>query len=154
MKKLFTLAALLACAAIGVASAARPPAASNHAGRISSTTTGTLTEKEGKFFLTDDTSHTRYEVRGEGLQKYAGQKVSIGGQVVPGSTGSPDILIVSEVSRKAAAAPIGKAAAPGVKAGLSKAAIVTVAGAGTAATVGTLYAADVIGGSDTSMSRK
>jgi hypothetical protein len=47
-----------------------------------------------------------------------------------------------------------KAAAPGVKAGLSKAAIVGIAGGGTAATVGTLYATDVIGGEEKPVSAK
>ena len=51
-----------------------------------------------------------------------------------------------QVSRAAGVAP--KAAAPGAQAGLSKAAIVGIAGGGTAATVGTLYATDVIGGED------
>ena len=154
MKKLMTLAALLACATLQVASAARPPATSTQAGRTSSTMSGTLTEDKGKFFLTDEASKVTVEVRGEGLQQYAGQTVNLTGQLVPGSTGSPEILIVSEVGRKAAGAVTAKAAGAGIKAGLSKAAVVGIAGAGTAATVGTLYAADVIGSSETPVSRK
>ncbi len=153
MKKLFTLAILLACATIGIASAARPPASSMQAGQTTSTVSGTLTESGGKFYVTDDATRTTFEVRGEGLQKYVGKKVDLTGQLVPGSTGSPEILIISEIGKKAAGAVTGGTAA-GVKGGLSKAAVIGLAGGGTAATVGSLYASDVIGGSEASVSRR
>ena len=140
MKMLFTLATLLACAALGVASAGQSPASSNQVGQTSLKMSGTLTENEGKFFLTDDASRSTVEVRGPGLEKYAGEKVNLTGDLVPGATGSQDILIISEVSRKAAGVVTGKAAAAGVKSGLSKTLVIGFAGAGTAATVGTLYA--------------
>jgi hypothetical protein len=150
MKKLITMAILLACATLAVASAAQSPA--SQAGQMTTSMSGSLTEKGGKFFLKDEASHSTVEVRGEGLQSYVGQNVNLTGQVVPGSTGSPEILIVSEVSRKVAGVATGKAAAAGVKAGLSKAVVIGAAGGGTAATVGSLYAADVIGGSEKSVS--
>jgi hypothetical protein len=114
---------------------------------------GTLTSQNGKFFLTDSATGTKVEVRGEALQKYVGQKVTVAGQVTPGAAGSPQVLVASSVSR-AAAISGGKAAAAGVKGGLSRAAIVGVAGGATAATVGTLYATDVIGDEDQPVSRK
>jgi hypothetical protein len=113
---------------------------------------GTLTANGGKFFLTDDVTGAKVEVRGEGLGKYAGQKVNLTGELAPGTAGSPQVLTTSSVTRTAAVG--GKAAAAGVKAGMSKAAVVAVAGAGTAATVGTLYATDVIGGQETPVSRQ
>ena len=105
--------------------------------------------------LKDQATNKTFEVRGEGLEKYVGQRITVTGQLTPGATGALDIVTVSQVSRAAAAAPLGgKAAAAGVKAGLSKAVVVGIAGGATAATVGTLYAADVIGGEEEAVSRK
>jgi hypothetical protein len=113
---------------------------------------GTLTANSGKFFLTDEATKLKVEVRGADLQQYVGQKVSVTGKVAAGPAGSPQVLTVSQISR--AAATGGRAAAAGVKGGLSKAAVVGIAGGATAATVGTLYATDVIGGEEESVSRK
>lgn len=149
---LLTLTALLAFGAHSVATAAARPSASAQAGQPSATMSGTLTSNAGKFFLTDDATRTTVEVRGEGLAKHLGQKVSLTGELTAGTAGSPEVLTISSISRTAAVG--GKAAAAGLKAGVSKAAVVGVAGAGTAATVGTLYATDVIGGQETSVSRQ
>ena len=153
MKKYLSVLALLSCASIAVAAPAAQAPAPTQVGQTSSTMSGTLTSKQGKFFLMDEATRNTVEVRGEGLQKYAGQQVKVTGELVTGAVGSPDVLVVSEVSRKAAAAT-GKAAAAGVKAGWSKIAIIGLAGGATAATVGTLYAQDVIGGSETPVSRR
>jgi hypothetical protein len=129
--------AVLVCAVL--AAMAAPPGS-----QAESTMSGTLTSADGKFFLTDEATRTSVEVRGEGLEKYVGQRIRVSGQVAPGPAGAPQVLAASQVSRAAAVA--GKAAkAAGVKAGLSKAAVVAVGAGATAATVGALYAADVIG---------
>lgn len=138
----FTLAALLVCGALAITSAAP--------GQPSSMS-GTLTVNSGKFFLTDEATRLTVEVRGADLRRYAGQKVSVKGVVSPGLADSPQVLTVSQISRAAIG---GRAAAAGVKAGLSKAAVVGIAGAATAGTVGTLYAADVIGGEEAAVSRQ
>ncbi len=133
-------AALLVCSALAYATGApRSPAPPT-------TMSGTLTSKEGEFYLTDEASNSTVEVRGDGLQRYVGQKVNVTGQVTAGPEGSR-VLTANQVSR-AAASLGGKAAAAGVKAGLSKAAILGIAGGGaTAATVGSLYAVGVFTGS-------
>jgi hypothetical protein len=149
---LLTMAALLLSSVFALATAAaRPPSA--QAGQASQTVSGTLTAKDGKFFLTDSATGITVEVRGEGLQKHAGQKVTATGVVAAGAAGSPQVLTVSSISR-ASAAVGGKAAAAGVKAGLSKAAVVGIVGGATAASVGTLYATDVIGGEEEPVSRR
>lgn len=153
MKKSPIMLALLACVSIGTMLAAEQTPASTQAGHASSTMSGTLTAKQGKFFLTDEATRSTVEVRGEGLKKYAGKQVNLTGELMTGSGGSPQVLIVSEVSVKAAGLG-SSAAAAGVKSGLSKAAVVGLAGGATAATVGSLYATDVIGDNETSVSRK
>ena len=153
MKRMFAMfAAMLVCGALAVATATPRSPAPTQAGQASSTMSGTLTTKGGQFFLTDSTTGTTVEVRAAGLQKHVGHKVTITGQVSPGSAGSPQILTASSVSRGAAVG--GKAAAAGVKAGLSKAAVVGIAAGATATTVGTLYAADVLGTEEQSISQK
>ena len=144
---LLKLAALLVCSALAYAAGApRSPASST-------TMSGTLTSKDGEFYLTDEASNSTVEVRGEGLQKYVGQKISVTGQVSAGPEGSPVVLNATQVSRAAALG--GKAAAAGVKSGLSKGAIFGIAGGGAAAaTVGALYATGVFNGSSKSASRQ
>jgi hypothetical protein len=151
MNKL-ALATLLACATITGSWAAGQASQTVNAGQASSSMSGTLTANSGKFFLTDDVTRVTVEVQGEGLSKYVGQKVNLSGSITPApAAGSPEILIVSSVSRKAAVAA-SKTAPAGVKAGLSKGAVVGLAGGATAATVGTLYAAG--GGEETPVSRR
>lgn len=150
-----TLLVLLACGVWTLMEAAPRPPAATQIGEVSSTMSGTLIPRGGKFFLTDDTTRASVEVRGMGLQKYAGSKVKVTGVLSPGSGGSQQILTLSQVSRVATAGlGGGKAAAAGVKTGLSKAAVVGIAGGATAGTVGTLYAAEVIGGEEAPVSRK
>jgi hypothetical protein len=153
MKRLVsTLLAVLACSVFAVAVAAPRPPASTQVGQTTTTVSGTLTAKGNKFYLSDEASGSTVEVRGAGLQKYVGSKITATGQMTPSPAGTPGILTASQVSRKAAV--VAKAAAPGVKAGISKVAVVALAGGATAATVGSLYATDVIGGQEDSVSRK
>lgn len=122
--------------------------------------TGVVTAKDGKYFVTDESTRTTAEVRGEGLEKYVGAKVQIRGKSLTGVTPAPGATLVFAVSDitpvgvGAAAAGGGKAAAAGVKAGLSKAAITGIAAGATAGTVGALYATDVIGGDEEPVSRR
>ena len=141
------LVALLVCSALAIATGApRSPASST-------TMSGTLTSKDGEFYLTDEASNSTVEVRGEGLEKYLGQKVSVTGQVSAGPEGSPVVLNATQVSRAAALG--GKAAAAGVKSGLSRGAIFRIAGGGAAAaTAGALYATGVFNGSSNPASRQ
>src|SRR5208283_2807077 len=141
------LVALLVCSALAIATGApRSPASST-------TMSGTLTSKDGEFYLTDEASNSTVEVRGEGLEKYLGQKVSVTGQVSAGPEGSPVVLNATQVSRAAALG--GKAAAAGVKSGLSRGAIFGIAGGGVAAaTAGALYATGVFNGSSNPASRQ
>lgn len=153
MKKLVsTLAALLACGVFAMANEIPQGSTAPQIGQAAATMSGALKVESGKFFLTDEASGVTVEVRGERLQKYVGKSITVTGQVTPGPAGSPEVLIVTGVSRTAAVA--GKTAAAGIKAGMSKAAIVGIAGAGTAATVGSLYATDVIAGEEAPVSRK
>jgi hypothetical protein len=146
MKKLMiTLVSVLLMGTLATAFAAPQTPAPSRSQAMS----GKLTSKDGKLFLKDEATHKVVEVRGEGLQEHVGQRVALQGELFAGATDSPEVLVISEASRKAAAgAPGSKAAAAGVKSGWSKVAIVGVAGAGTAATIGSLYAADVIGGQE------
>ncbi|HET8550564.1 MAG TPA: hypothetical protein VFL57_21280, partial [Bryobacteraceae bacterium] len=76
MKKLLLIiAAVLVCGSL-VATAAPRPSASPQGGTAPSTMSGTLTRAGDKYFLTDTATKARVEVRGEGLAKYVGQKVS------------------------------------------------------------------------------
>ena len=151
MKKLVVAMVALVVGALVASAAPRPPA-SVQSGNATLSVEGKLTGTGGKYFVTDEATNATVEVRGEGLQKYVGQRVSVTGQVTPGPAGSPQILTATQISR--AAKGRSKAAAAGVKGGLSTAAVVGIVGGGAAATVGTLYATDVIGADEQSVSRK
>ena len=149
---LLSTIALLLCSAFLPAAAAPRPGSSAQAGQPSATSvSGKLTAKSGKFFVTDEATGKTIEVRGEGLQRWVGKNVQLTGQMNSPAAGEAQVMTVSHVGQATATA--GKAAAAGVKGGLSKAAVVGIAGGGTAATVGTLYATDVIG-SDQPASRR
>ena len=150
-KTMSTLLALLTCGACLVITAA-PGSPVVTQMNATSSMSGTLTGKNGKFFLRDQVTRTMVEVRGQGLQKFVGSKVNVTGQLQARPSGSLQVLNASEVSRAVAVST--RAAAAGVKTGLSKAAVVGVAGTATATTVGTLYATDVISGDETAVSRK
>jgi len=90
MKKITLVAgALIACSALAVAVAAPEPPLSAPGGQAFSTMSGSLTAKDRKFFITDETTHLRMEVRGAMLRKFVGQKVSVVGQLVPANGSLP-----------------------------------------------------------------
>jgi hypothetical protein len=147
------VAASLVLSAFTLPAAAAPrPGSPAQSGPSATTVSGKLTAKAGKFYVTDEATQAVIEVRGEGLQRWVGQKVRLSGEMTPAGPGQPQVLTASQVNPVAAVG--SKAAAAGVKSGLSKAAVVGVAGGATAATVGTLYATDVIGGEEESVSRR
>lgn len=153
MKKIIiSVIALLAFSAFSLSAAPRTDSPAQKPSTM--TASGKLTTDAGKFFVTDDTTKTRYEVRGENLKHFSGRKVKVVGQLVAGIGSQPEVIVISSIAKIGAATAVagGTAAAAGVKAGLSTAAIVGVTGGATAATVGTLYATDVIGSEDSSVS--
>jgi hypothetical protein len=152
MKRIvFSVVALLVLSAFTLPAAAPRPG-SSQTGQSVTSLSGKLTARDGKFFMTDDVTKATVEVRGEGLQRWVGKNVRLTGQMTPAAAGQPAVFSVSQVSQAAAVG--GKAAAAGVKGGLSKAAVVAIAGGATAGTVGGLYAADVIGGDEEPVSRR
>src|SRR4028119_1480858 len=88
MKKFLGLATLFACAAMGVASAAGQTPVTTQASHMSSSMSGTLTAKQGKFYLNDDASHTTLEVRGAGLKQHVGHQVNLTGELTVNEAGS------------------------------------------------------------------
>jgi hypothetical protein len=125
----------------------------------SSTISGTLARRNGRFFLTDETSRVTVELRGTGLEKVVGSTIQVAGQTMKGVTpaaGASHVVAVTEFSvvGGATSGAAGKAAAAGVKAGLSKGAIAVIGGVAVAGTVGTLYATDVVGGDEETTSRR
>jgi hypothetical protein len=125
----------------------------------SSKLSGTLSRRNGRFFLTDETSRVTVELRGTGLERVVGSKIQVTGQTMSGVTpaaGASHVVSVSEfnVVGGAASGAAGKAAAAGMKAGLSKGAIAVIGGVAVAGTVGTLYATDVVGGDEETTSRR
>jgi len=114
--------------------------------------TGCVVNKDGRFFLTDETSNVTVELRGPDLPQQAGHKVEVTGAQLPGVTlvqpaylNAGMVVQVSEmkmVSRKcalpAAAVAAAGAGAAGAAAGVSTAVVagVVVAAAAVAAAIG------------------
>lgn len=119
---------------------------------------GKLTSAGGSYFLTDENTRITFEVRGADLKRYAGKEVKLQGQVLQGkaAAGASQVFEVSRIMRGAVAgtAMSGRAAAAGVKTGMSKAAVLgTIGGTAAAGTVGGLYASGAIGGEDSAVSK-
>jgi hypothetical protein len=120
--------------------------------------TGVLREQKGKYLLTDDTSKVTVELRGKNLARLKGKHVQVIGVVLAGEGAAAGASLVVSVSSAATAAAAAGTAAAGAGAatasGMSAGTIVVIGGAAAAgATVGGLYAADVIGGNETPTSR-
>jgi len=74
--------------------------------------TGTVTEKDGKYFLTDSTTNLTYELRGPDVAKYKGKKVKVVGAMIPGAVltgGATAAVAVSSISAVAVGAATGAA---------------------------------------------
>jgi len=130
--------------------------------------TGVVEAENGKFFLTDETTKVKVELRGTDLKKLVGKRVKVTGSTVVGETPSGKASQVVHVTDAAilaagaaaagaaAAGGAGAAAAGGAAAGAATAAGVSittmavVGGVAVGATVGGLAAAGTLGGSSAS----
>ena len=118
--------------------------------------TGFVREVHGKYLLTDEATKVTVELRGERIAQLKGKAVQVTGAILAGETPAPgasQIIIVREAM--AVKAAVGAAAAgAATSTGISTTTIAVIGGAAAVGgTVGGLYAADVIGGSDTPTSR-
>jgi len=109
--------------------------------------TGTEEFKDGKYFLTDDTTHVTVQMEGPDLAKFAGKCVEVTGSIIPGATPlSPASQLIAVATIKASSCRTG--AGPGggagaaVGTGLSTGAkIAIIGGVAAAGTVAGLAAA-------------
>jgi hypothetical protein len=103
--------------------------------------TGILREENGHFFLTDETSKTKVELKGENLKAMVGKRVQVTGNADPAAVPAKDatqVVVVAQatvLSAGAAAVGAGAAAATAASHGAIIAGV-AVAGAGAAAGIG------------------
>jgi hypothetical protein len=98
--------------------------------------TGVEKLKDGKYFLTDDTTHVTVQLEGADLEKYVGKCVEVTGSIIPGATlASPASQLIQVATIKAGSCRKGAAAVPagGLSIGAKVAIIGGVAAAGTVA---------------------
>lgn len=121
--------------------------------------TGCVVHKDGRFFLTDETTNVTVELRGAGLEKQAGHKVEITGSQLPGVTPAAPVYnnagqviqvsVLKSLSNKCtlpsgvAAGAAGAAAGGAAAAGAAGGAAAGGAAAGAAAGVSTAVVAGV-----------
>ena len=120
--------------------------------------TGVIREVHGKYLLTDEATKVTVELRGAQVARQKGKHVLVTGAILAGETPAPgasQIINVAEaVVVKTAAGAAAAGAGAATSTGLSTTTIAVIGGAAAVGgTVGGLYAADVIGGSDTPTSR-
>lgn len=123
--------------------------------------TGTVESKDGKFFLTDDTTKVKMELRGSNLKSLVGKHVKVTGSGASGETPAGDasqVVLVASATVVAAAvaggAAGGAAAGAAVATGVSATTIIAVGGGiAAAATAGGLAAAGTFSGSSPTVSR-
>jgi hypothetical protein len=112
---------------------------------------GCESKKDGKYFLTDDTTHVTVELQGPDAAKNVGHQIEITGSMIPGATPAPG---ASQVVQVVTMDSVGAKCGP-VGAGLSTGAIVAIV-AGVAAvgiTVGFAAAGTFSGGKIVGVSR-
>ena len=124
---------------------------------------GTVQTQDGKFFLTDETTKVKVELRGSNLKKLVGKHIQVTGKADVAEKPAGDasqVIIVSSATVVAAAAGTaaagtagGAAAGAAVATGVSATTVAVVGGVAAAATVGGLAAAGTIGGSSGTVSR-
>jgi hypothetical protein len=107
---------------------------------------GTVVLKDGKYFLSDEKSHSTVELRGKAVKRYAGKRVSVTGHPMAGATlsaGLTAVIVVSKIGTAVAVA--GAATAAATTAGVSAVALTTLGiTTATAGTLGGLYASGAI----------
>jgi hypothetical protein len=111
--------------------------------------TGTLTEQNGHFLLTDQVTHVTVEVTGQGLQAQVGQVVQVTGTLNASATpvaGASQVIAATSVQTVAAAAGGGAAGGGAAAAGAGGASAGAGIGVTTVAIVGGVAAAATLGG--------
>ena len=114
--------------------------------------TGTLTQQNGHFLLTDQVTHVTVEVTGQGLQAQVGQVVQVTGTLNAAATpvaGATQVIAATSVQTVAAAGAggaAGGAAGGGAAAAGAGGATAAGIGIGTVAIVGGVAAAATLGG--------
>jgi hypothetical protein len=105
--------------------------------------TGVEEFKDGKYFLTDDTTHVTVQLEGPDLANYVGKCVEVTGSMIPGATvASPASQLIQVTAIKAGSCHKGAAAAAVAKGGLSTVAkVAIIGGVAAAGTVAGLAAA-------------
>ncbi|MGA3098089.1 MAG: hypothetical protein ABSF25_16665 [Bryobacteraceae bacterium] len=113
----------------------------------STTLTGIVTTDGDRFFLTDETTKVKVELRGDKLGGMVGKRVTVVGTQVddgkPLPAGVTQVLAVSGITATPAA---GSSAGAARATGVSGAKLAIIGGVAAAATVGGLAAAGTIGG--------
>ena len=139
-------------AQVGPGSAVQVPGG----GYAPSAFTGIVRQEKGKYLLTDTTTQQTVELRGSQVAGLKGKRVRVAGPIVAGeipAAGASLIISVAEATVVKAGAGTAAAGA-GASSGLSTGTIAVIGGAAAVGgTVGGLYAADVIGGDSSSVSR-
>ena len=109
--------------------------------------TGVVEFKDGKYFLTDSTTHVTVQLEGSELAKHIGKCVEVTGSIIPGANPpSPASELVQVAGIKAGSCSNGPGAGPGAG-GLSKGAkIAIIGGVAAAGAVVGLAAAGTFGG--------
>jgi len=93
---------------------------------------GCLVRRDGKFFLTDDTTGVTVELTGTGLEGNAGHRVSITGSMIPGATPTApatqtvQVVTMDSVGASCKVPPAGAAGAGAAAGGLSTGAKVAI----------------------------
>jgi hypothetical protein len=109
--------------------------------------TGTITERDGKFFITDSTTNVVAEIQGKDLAKYVGKRVNIEGSQIPDAApaaGATQVVSVASIHGIGAAAG---AAGAGLAAGAK---VAIIGGIAVGGTVGGLAAASTFSSSSIS----
>ena len=118
--------------------------------------TGTLQAEGGKFFLVDETSRLKMELRGSDLKNLVGKRIQVTGSAIMGeapAAGVSQVVSVAQAATISAPAGSGAAAGAAVATGPSTTTIAVIGGVAAATTLGGLAAAGTIGGSSSSVSR-
>src|SRR5690349_13773993 len=104
MRKIVISGIVLAISATILPAGTPQTASSVQAQQSGASVSGKVSTWAGKFFITDDSTQTTYEIRGENVQRWAGQRVRVTGQMSQGVAGEPEIITLSHIDRLGAAA--------------------------------------------------
>jgi hypothetical protein len=112
--------------------------------------TGVEKSKDGKYLLTDDTTHVTVQLEGPDLEKYVGKCVEVTGSIIPGATlaaTASQLIQVATIKTVSCRKVAGYIPGAGAKAGLSTGAkIAIIGGVAAGGTVAGLAAAGTFAG--------